>query len=146
MLLQSKAPEQDEDTETDVDSGYQTFDPAEADDDEQDSATKTGEKMTRPPGVSDRDWQVVEVFDEVVNEFSEKFRAMFSFSNMIESALNEIIIDYENSTTFMSLLEVHYTLHYYTTTPLNTHQYTHLHYINISFKQHNTLLYTLCNK
>jgi hypothetical protein len=65
-----------DDAATDVDSGYFTQDATEVELD--DDGTSGEGKRVRPNGVSDRDWKVLEVFDEVVNVFVEKFRAMWA--------------------------------------------------------------------
>ncbi|VDC05091.1 unnamed protein product [Peniophora sp. CBMAI 1063] len=65
----------EEDAETDVDSGYQTYDATELMEDDEPT---TGGVGARPPGVSDRDWRVLEVFNDVVKDFEEKFRAMWA--------------------------------------------------------------------
>ncbi|KAH9911646.1 hypothetical protein B0H21DRAFT_704621, partial [Amylocystis lapponica] len=77
QLLTNASQNQDAESEapTDLDSGYATFDPAEADGDEEDG--KEG-SMKRPTGVSDRDWRLYQVLDSVTNEFDEKFRAMWA--------------------------------------------------------------------
>lgn len=60
---------------SEIDSGYGTIDPAEADDvDSADGA----ESFKRPAGVTDRDWRVFEVLNAVTAEFDEKFRAMWA--------------------------------------------------------------------
>ncbi|EIW61285.1 P-loop containing nucleoside triphosphate hydrolase protein [Trametes versicolor FP-101664 SS1] len=60
---------------SEIDSGYGTIDPAEADDvDSVDGA----ESYKRPVGVTDRDWRVFEVLNAVTAEFDEKFRAMWA--------------------------------------------------------------------
>ena len=60
---------------SELDSGYGTLDPAEADPDLEGS--EQGE-FKRPVGVSDRDWRVFEVVNAVTAEFDEKFRAMWA--------------------------------------------------------------------
>ncbi|KAI0310815.1 hypothetical protein OF83DRAFT_1252292 [Amylostereum chailletii] len=68
----------DEDGET-VDSGYQTFDHAESEGFEEVEESAMGvTTRTRPKGVSDKDWRVLEVMDGIVNDFGEKFRAMWA--------------------------------------------------------------------
>lgn len=66
-------PEVDEDLE--VDSGYGSFDPAEADGDDND---ESGASFKRPKGVSDLDWKVYEVVDGALREFEEKYKAMWA--------------------------------------------------------------------
>ncbi|KAI0750894.1 P-loop containing nucleoside triphosphate hydrolase protein [Daedaleopsis nitida] len=60
---------------SELDSGYGTLDPAEADPDLEGS--EQGE-FKRPVGVSDRDWKVYEVINAMTVEFDEKFRAMWA--------------------------------------------------------------------
>lgn len=59
------------------DSGYQTLDPAEADDVE-DLNDGDSSAFRRPPGVSERDWRVYEVVNAVVVDFTAKFKAMWA--------------------------------------------------------------------
>lgn len=79
LLLRTVTPTASADAaESDVDSGYFTRDETEVDaGEEQDTSLPQGKRI-RPSGVSDRDWDVLEVFDDVVNAFSEKFRAMWA--------------------------------------------------------------------
>ncbi|KDQ52162.1 hypothetical protein JAAARDRAFT_73245 [Jaapia argillacea MUCL 33604] len=71
----SSAASVDESSERgDVDSGYGTFDPAEADDEGDGIA---GE-FKRPAGVTDQDWRVFEVVDGALREFNEKFKKMWA--------------------------------------------------------------------
>lgn len=60
-----------------TDSGYQTLDPADADD-MQDLGDDDLPAFKKPHGVSERDWRVYEVVDAVVNDFSAKFKAMWA--------------------------------------------------------------------
>ncbi|KAI9000928.1 P-loop containing nucleoside triphosphate hydrolase protein [Trametes punicea] len=62
---------------SEIDSGYGTLDPAEADPDTEGSEAGA-ESFKRPAGVSDRDWRVFEVLNAVTAEFDEKFRAMWA--------------------------------------------------------------------
>ncbi|KAI0375726.1 P-loop containing nucleoside triphosphate hydrolase protein [Pilatotrama ljubarskyi] len=62
---------------SDIDSGYGTLDPAEADPDAEGSDAG-GESFKRPVGVTDRDWRVFEVLNAVTTEFDEKFRAIWA--------------------------------------------------------------------
>ncbi|KAI0720199.1 P-loop containing nucleoside triphosphate hydrolase protein [Cerioporus squamosus] len=73
LLQKASAAAGDEVSE--IDSGYGTLDPAEADPDI--GGAEPGE-FKRPPGVSDRDWKVYEVVNGVTAEFDEKFRAMWA--------------------------------------------------------------------
>ncbi|KAI0660897.1 P-loop containing nucleoside triphosphate hydrolase protein [Cubamyces menziesii] len=61
---------------SEIDSGYGTLDPAEADPDEGSDAG--AESFKRPVGVSERDWKVFEVMNAVTTEFDEKFRAIWA--------------------------------------------------------------------
>ncbi|KAI0638272.1 P-loop containing nucleoside triphosphate hydrolase protein [Trametes polyzona] len=62
---------------SEIDSGYGTLDPAEADP-EAESSDAGAEAFKRPAGVSDRDWRVFEVLNAVTTEFDEKFRAIWA--------------------------------------------------------------------
>ncbi|CDO68719.1 hypothetical protein BN946_scf184652.g46 [Trametes cinnabarina] len=62
---------------SEIDSGYGTLDPAEADPDTEGSDAGA-ESFKRPAGVSDRDWRVFEVLNAVTTEFDEKFRAIWA--------------------------------------------------------------------
>ncbi|KAH9846953.1 P-loop containing nucleoside triphosphate hydrolase protein [Lenzites betulinus] len=62
---------------SEIDSGYGTLDPAEADP-ETEGAPAGAESYPRPVGVSNRDWKVFEVVNALTNEFDEKFRAMWA--------------------------------------------------------------------
>ncbi|TFK94713.1 P-loop containing nucleoside triphosphate hydrolase protein [Polyporus arcularius HHB13444] len=73
LLQKASAAAGDEVSE--IDSGYGTLDPAEADPDM--GGSEQGE-FKRPSGVSDRDWKVYEVVNGVCTEFDEKFRAMWA--------------------------------------------------------------------
>ncbi|KAI0776031.1 P-loop containing nucleoside triphosphate hydrolase protein [Trametes elegans] len=64
------------DEASEIDSGYGTLDPAEADPDTEGS--DAGGEFKRPTGVSDRDWRVYEVLNAVTTEFDEKFRAIWA--------------------------------------------------------------------
>ncbi|KZV68765.1 P-loop containing nucleoside triphosphate hydrolase protein [Peniophora sp. CONT] len=75
LILHGAKGDAEQDAETDVDSGYQTFDATEL---MEDDDAVAGGTSARPSGVSDRDWRVLEVFNEVVKEFGEKFRAMWA--------------------------------------------------------------------
>lgn len=75
LILHGAKGDAEQDAETDVDSGYQTFDATELIEDDDAVTSGTG---VRPSGVSERDWRVLEVFNEVVKEFDEKFRATWS--------------------------------------------------------------------
>jgi len=67
----SKEAEADlEDETVDVDSGFGELD----DDDAQGSAPT----FSRPRGVTDGDWRVYEVLDEMLRELHEKFKAMWA--------------------------------------------------------------------
>ena len=59
------------DAVSELDSGFASMDPAEADPDLEGS--EHGD-FKRPAGVSDRDWRVYEVLNAVTAEFDEKFR------------------------------------------------------------------------
>ena len=73
LLQKASAAAGDEVSE--LDSGYGTLDPAEAD-----PNIEGGEQgeFKRPAGVSNRDWRVYEVLNRVTLEFDEKFRAMWA--------------------------------------------------------------------
>ena len=73
LLQKASAAAGDEVSE--LDSGYGTLDPAEADPDIE--GGEQGE-FKRPPGVSDEDWRVFVVVNGVTAEFDEKFRAMWA--------------------------------------------------------------------
>ena len=60
-----------EDEILDVDSGF-------GEPDEDDKQGKDAPTFSRPPGVTDRDWRVYEVLDEMFRELDEKFRAMWA--------------------------------------------------------------------
>jgi hypothetical protein len=60
-----------EDEILDVDSGF-------GEPDEDDTQGKNDPKFSRPQGVTDRDWRVYEVLDEMLRELQEKFRAMWA--------------------------------------------------------------------
>ncbi|KAI0034854.1 hypothetical protein K488DRAFT_44574 [Vararia minispora EC-137] len=76
LLLRAVASAETVDEEgAEVDSGYFTQDVAEVDEGGEPGLEG---KRVRPSGVSDRDWKVLEIFDEVVATFGEKFRAMWS--------------------------------------------------------------------
>ncbi|OSD04333.1 P-loop containing nucleoside triphosphate hydrolase protein [Trametes coccinea BRFM310] len=62
---------------SEIDSGYGTLDPAEADP-EVEGSDAGAESFKRPVGVSDRDWRVFEVLNAVTTEFDEKFRAIWA--------------------------------------------------------------------
>ncbi|KAI0677460.1 P-loop containing nucleoside triphosphate hydrolase protein [Trametes maxima] len=64
------------DEASEMDSGYGTLDPAEADPDTEGS--NAGAEFKRPVGVSDKDWRVFEVLNALTIEFDEKFRAMWA--------------------------------------------------------------------
>lgn len=67
----SKEAEVDlEDEILDVDSGFAEMD--------EDNIPGTTPEFSRPRGVTDRDWRVYEVLDEVLKELYEKFRAMWA--------------------------------------------------------------------
>ncbi|KAG5652595.1 hypothetical protein H0H81_004426 [Sphagnurus paluster] len=60
----------------DVDSGYGTFDPAEADDGDGDADEASG--FARPLEVTDDDWRVYKVVAGATAEFERKFKAMWA--------------------------------------------------------------------
>ncbi|KAI0262214.1 P-loop containing nucleoside triphosphate hydrolase protein [Gloeopeniophorella convolvens] len=60
-----------------VDSGYQSFDPSEMDEEDSAGGADAG-AFKRPRGASDRDWRVYEVVNSVTNEFGAKFKAMWA--------------------------------------------------------------------
>jgi hypothetical protein len=65
----------------DIDSGYGTFDPAEADMDGADGDSEHEEadsEFKRPNGVTDADWRVYGVVCAAASEFDTKFRAMWA--------------------------------------------------------------------
>ena len=67
----SKEAEVDlEDEMPDVDSGLGESD--------EDSAQGNAPTFSRPRGVTDRDWRVYEVLDEVLRELHEKFKAIWA--------------------------------------------------------------------
>ncbi|KAH9899786.1 P-loop containing nucleoside triphosphate hydrolase protein [Cubamyces lactineus] len=65
------------DEASEIDSGYGTLDPAEADPDTEGSDAGP-ESFKKPAGVSERDWKVFEVMNAVTTEFDEKFRAIWA--------------------------------------------------------------------
>ncbi|RPD67074.1 P-loop containing nucleoside triphosphate hydrolase protein [Lentinus tigrinus ALCF2SS1-7] len=75
QLLQKASAAAPSDEMSEIDSGYGTLDPAEADPDIE--GPEQGD-FKRPSGVSDRDWRVYEVVNGVTAEFDEKFRAMWA--------------------------------------------------------------------
>ena len=67
----SKEAEADlEDEMLDVDSGFGELD--------EDDAQEDAPTFSRPRGVTDRDWRVYEVLDEMLRELDVKFRAMWA--------------------------------------------------------------------
>ncbi|THH15047.1 hypothetical protein EW146_g5371 [Bondarzewia mesenterica] len=63
--------------ELEADSGFESQDPAEAEEKEE---VDVGHLHTfiRPSGLSERDWKVYKVVNAVTNEFGEKFKAMWA--------------------------------------------------------------------
>jgi len=59
-----------EDDLPDVDSGFGELD--------EDDTQRTAPAFSRPRGVTDRDWRVYEVLDEMLRELHEKFKAMWA--------------------------------------------------------------------
>ena len=66
-----------EDGGDEIDSGYGTLDPAEAEE-KQDVQNSALHVFQRPAGTSDRDWKVYEVVNTVTEEFGAKFKAMWA--------------------------------------------------------------------
>ena len=67
----SKEAEVDLEDETlDVDSGFGELD--------EDDAQGNAPTFSRPRGVTDRDWRLYEVLDEMLRELHEKFRAIWA--------------------------------------------------------------------
>ncbi|RDB27044.1 hypothetical protein Hypma_005062 [Hypsizygus marmoreus] len=67
--------------ETDIDSGYGTFDPAEAEREPEDGADDGNEGIMgfrRPNGVTDADWRIYEVVSGATAVFEGKFKAMWA--------------------------------------------------------------------
>ncbi|KAG2105879.1 uncharacterized protein F5147DRAFT_761885 [Suillus discolor] len=66
------------DLDEDADSGYASLEPVQWEDEEEEASVKQGESAQRPPGVSGADWRVFEVVNGALEEFHEKFRAMWA--------------------------------------------------------------------
>ncbi|KZP15488.1 P-loop containing nucleoside triphosphate hydrolase protein [Athelia psychrophila] len=63
---------QEVESAVELDNGYESFDPAEMDDD----GDEGGTEFKRPKGVQDCDWKVYEVISGALKEFEEKFTAI----------------------------------------------------------------------
>jgi hypothetical protein len=60
-----------EDEALDVDSGF-------GEPDSEDDTPENAPTFSRPRGVTDRDWRVYQVLDEMLRELDQKFRAMWA--------------------------------------------------------------------
>ena len=60
-----------EDEVLDIDSGF-------GEPDSEDDTSENGPTFSRPRGVTDRDWRVYQVLDEMLRELDQKFRAMWA--------------------------------------------------------------------
>ncbi|KAG1903002.1 uncharacterized protein F5891DRAFT_111844 [Suillus fuscotomentosus] len=73
------------DLDEEADSGYASLDPVQWEDEEEEASGKQGQggwefthDSQRPPGVSGADWRVFEVVNGALEEFHEKFKAMWA--------------------------------------------------------------------
>ncbi|KAG1758646.1 hypothetical protein EDD22DRAFT_997577 [Suillus occidentalis] len=91
QLLQKRSVDEKDETpenadlSEEVDSGYASLDPVQWEDEEEEAFGKQGERKSestndsqRPRGVSGVDWRVFQVVDAALEEFHEKFKAMWA--------------------------------------------------------------------